>query len=73
MAKLRVLGVALCTLFFLPLSLHAQDATVIGTVKDTTDAVLPGVTITALNLENGNTFLDVSDEAGNYRLSRTVW
>jgi hypothetical protein len=67
--KLRVLGVALCTVLFLPATLLAQDATVIGTVKDSTDAVLPGVTVTALNLENGNTFVDVTDAAGNYRLA----
>jgi hypothetical protein len=66
--KLRILGAALGTLLCLPLTLHAQDATIIGTVKDSTDAVLPGVTVTALNLENGNTFVDVTDAAGNYRL-----
>jgi hypothetical protein len=49
--------------------LSRQDATVIGTVKDSTDAVLPGVTVTAVNLENGNTFTDVSDASGNYRLA----
>ncbi len=67
--KLRILGAALCTILILPPILHAQDATLIGAVKDSTDAVLPGVTVTALNLENGNTFIDVSDAAGNYRLS----
>ena len=67
--KLRILGAALCTFLLLPTVLYAQDTTVIGTVKDATDAVLPGVTVTALNLENGNTFVDVSDAAGNYRLA----
>src|SRR5688572_14059467 len=67
--KLRILGVALCTILSLPSLLHAQDATLIGTVKDSTDAVLPGVTVTALNLENGNTAVDVSDASGNYRLA----
>ena len=67
--KLRALGAALSALLFLPASLLAQEATVIGTVRDSTDAVLPGVTVTALNVDNGNTFLDVSDESGNYRLA----
>src|SRR5688500_1933259 len=69
---LRKLGIgvaAFCTVLCLPAYLHAQDTTVIGTVKDATDSVLPGVTVTALNLENGNTFVDVSDAAGNYRLA----
>src|SRR5262249_7448642 len=55
-------------LLLLPATIFAQDATVIGTVKDTTDAVLPGVTVTALKIDNGNTFVDVTDGAGNYRL-----
>ena len=67
--KLRILGAALVSLFFLPTVLHAQDATVIGTVIDSTDAVLPGVTVTALNLENGATAFGVSDESGNYRVA----
>src|SRR5688572_2826145 len=67
--RLRILGAALVTLLSLPSVLHAQDATLIGTVKDSTDAVLPGVTVTALNPENGNTYVDVSDAAGNYRLA----
>jgi hypothetical protein len=67
--KLRILGAAVFATLFLPPVLYAQDATIIGTVKDATDAVLPGVTVTALNLENGNTAVAVTDEAGNYRLS----
>jgi hypothetical protein len=66
---MRLRFALLCTLLFLPSALYAQDATVIGTVKDTTEAVLPGVTVTALNLESGNTFVDVSDGSGNYRLA----
>ena len=36
---------------------HAQDATVNGTVTDTTGGVLPGVTVTAVHEATGNTFL----------------
>ena len=38
-----------------------------GTVTDSTGAVLPGVTITAVNTATGNTFVDVTDERGVYR------
>ena len=65
----RILGVALFTLLFMPSVLHAQDATVLGTVMDSTDAVLPGVTVTALNTDNGSTAFGVTDVSGNYRLS----
>ena len=64
----RILGVALFTLLFMPSVLHAQDATVRGTVMDSTDAVLPGVTVTALDPERGSTSFGVTDVAGNYRL-----
>ena len=47
----------------------AQESTIVGTVTDSTDAVLPGVTITALKLDNGNTFIDVSGTSGGYRLA----
>jgi hypothetical protein len=40
----------------LPTIANAQEATVSGTVTDTTGAVLPGVTITALHEATGNTF-----------------
>ena len=33
-----------------------------------TGGVLPGVTVTATNVESGNTFVAVSDERGNFRL-----
>ena len=51
-----------------PLTSHAQDATVTGTVMDTTGAVLPGVTVVAVHEASGNTFETVTDERGAYRL-----
>ena len=51
---------------------HAQDATVSGTVTDTTGGVLPGVTVTAVHEATGNTFLGVTDERGAYRLQVRV-
>src|SRR4026208_1981101 len=52
----------------LPFTGSAQEATLTGTVTDSTGAVLPGVTITAVNAATGNTFNGVTDERGIYRL-----
>jgi hypothetical protein len=52
---------------FLPAIALAQDATVNGTVTDSTGGVLPGVTVTALHTATGNTFFAVTDDRGNYR------
>jgi hypothetical protein len=55
-------------LLVLPLVAHAQDATVNGTVRDNTGAVLPGVTVTATHEAAGTTFVSVTDERGLYRV-----
>jgi hypothetical protein len=52
----------------LPVRGYAQEATLTGTVTDSTGAVLPGVTITAVNQDTGNTFVIVTDGAGDFRL-----
>jgi len=49
-------------------SARAQDASVIGTVTDETKAVLPGATVTAVNLETGAQMSAVTDDRGQYRL-----
>ena len=67
--KLRILATALGAVLMLPSGLLAQESSVTGTVTDATNAVLPGVTITALKVDSGNTFIEVSDASGNYRLS----
>ena len=51
---------------------HAQEATVNGTVTDSTGGVLPGVTVTAVHETTGNTFLGVTDERGTYRIQVRV-
>jgi hypothetical protein len=43
---------------------YAQESTFSGTVTDSTGGVLPGVTVTATNVESGNTFVAVTDERG---------
>lgn len=44
--------------------------TILGTVTDTTGAVLPGVTVTIQNLDTGLTRVLVADEQGRYREPR---
>ena len=53
----------------LPSAARAQDAALSGVVTDTTNAVLPGVRVTATHLDTGTTFVAMTDGAGNYRLS----
>src|SRR5687767_500871 len=55
-------------LLTLPTMAFAQEAILTGTVTDATAAVLPGVTVTAVNEATGNTFTSVTDERGIYRV-----
>ena len=43
-----------------------------GTVTDSTGAVLPGVTVTAVHEATGNRFVGVTDERGVYRIPARV-
>ena len=56
-------------LLALPLVAHAQDTTLLGTVRDNTGGVLPGVTVTATNEAQGTTFVGVTDDKGLYRIT----
>src|ERR1041384_981825 len=47
---------------------YAQEATMSGTVTDSTGGVLPGVTVTAVHEASGNTFQAVTDSRGVYRI-----
>ena len=55
-------------LLALPLTAFAQEATLSGTVMDSTSSVLPGVTITAVHQATGNRFVAVTDGRGSFRL-----
>ena len=46
----------------------AQQATIAGTVTDTSGGVLPGVSITVVHEETGNTFEAVTDGQGQFRI-----
>jgi hypothetical protein len=47
----------------------AQQATLGGTVRDSSGGVLPGVTVIATHGASGNVFTTVTDELGGYRLA----
>src|SRR2546425_12638667 len=58
-----------CAILAIPVAGFAQEATLSGTVTDSTGGVLPGVTVTALHEASGNTFEAVTDERGTYRIA----
>ena len=66
----RVLLVVFTIVFVNALAAFAQDASLVGTITDETKAVLPGVTVTATNLETGVESAAISDERGDYRLPK---
>ena len=51
-------------------SLWAQSGTILATVEDETQAVLPGVSVTATNLETNQTRTVISDDEGRYLVSQ---
>ena len=51
----------------LPITAYAQEATLNGTVTDSTGSVLPGVAVQALHEASGNTFTAVTDGRGAYQ------
>jgi len=55
-------------ILLLPVAASAQEAVLIGTVTDSTGAVVPGVTVTAVHEATGNKFVAVTDERGGYRI-----
>ena len=61
-------GMAFWMILMLPGPAHAQETGLSGTVTDATDAVLPGVTVTAVHTATGNTVVAVTDAEGRYRL-----
>jgi len=60
--------IAVCLLF--ASSTFAQDASLVGSVTDESKARVPGVTVTATNLESGAVAVAVTDDRGEYRLPK---
>src|SRR5688500_3900619 len=68
-ARRPLQGLALVAMLLaLPALASAQEATLTGTIRDSSGGVLPGVTVTALHEATGNTFLAVTDDVGGFRL-----
>src|SRR5438105_1490465 len=57
-----------CAVLMLPAATYAQEASLTGTVTDSTGGVLPGVTVRALHEATGNTFDAMTDGRGAYRI-----
>ena len=68
--RLTPIGRLLVTLvlLILPVAAFGQEATFTGAITDSTGAVLPGVTITAVHTASGNTFTTITDQRGEFRL-----
>ena len=67
--QLFVIGVALLAV---PVLVHGQEATLVGTVTDATGAVLPGVTVTAIHEATGNRFTSVTDGVGRFQIPARI-
>jgi hypothetical protein len=63
-----LVSLLLSLIVVLPARGYAQEAAFTGAVTDSTGGVLPGVTVTATNVDSGNTFVAVTDDRGAYRL-----
>jgi Carboxypeptidase regulatory-like domain/TonB dependent receptor len=64
----KSLRLALFCAFFLALSMHAfgQEATIVGTVTDSTGAALPNVAITITSVETGTVRNSATNDTGQY-------
>ena len=63
-----VAGLLLSLVLSTPAFSQSGNATISGTIEDTTHAVLPGVTVTATNTTTGIVTTTVTNEAGAYNL-----
>jgi hypothetical protein len=64
----RILILLTGAILGLPSLSNAQEAVLTGAVTDSTNAVLPGVTVTAVHEATGNTFVGITDGTGRYRI-----
>jgi len=62
----------LSLLLLVPVTGYAQEAVLTGTITDSTGAVLPGVTVQAVNEATGNNYQTVTDAVGVYRIPLRV-
>ena len=68
-SRLRILIYSLlAVLLTIPLSLHAQQysGTIVGTVRDSTGAAIPGATVTVINTGTGSRITQTSGGQGEF-------
>jgi hypothetical protein len=71
--KRLLIAASVAALFLaLPVAGHAQEATVTGTITDTTGGVLPGVIVTAVHEATGFTLEAVTDDRGVFRMPARI-
>src|SRR5438552_13895704 len=64
-----VIGSLLLCLLISSAEAQLPTATILGTIKDATGAVLPGVSVTVTHVETGQVRTTISAEEGSYRLA----
>jgi hypothetical protein len=64
-----VIGSLLLCLLISSAEAQLPTATILGTIKDATGAVLPGVNVTVTHVETGQVRTTISAEEGSYRLA----
>src|SRR5689334_9756714 len=69
MKTLQITSVILSLFFSAYLSAQTTNATLGGTVSDASGALIPGVTITATNVQTGIVNTALSNEAGAYQFA----
>src|SRR6266849_10916938 len=67
--KRKTVFVGLLVLLSLPSCLHAQTASIGGTITDSTGAAVPNAKITAQNVDTGQARTVQTDESGVYRIT----
>jgi hypothetical protein len=68
MGRVASLALALVAILLLPGVGFAQEATIGGTITDSTRGVLPGVVVRAVHDATGTQFETVTDDRGVYRI-----
>src|SRR5262245_59437053 len=69
MGKLSIASLFLCLLLAAQTFAQSSNATVSGTVADSTGAFIPGVTVTATNTETGIVSTVITNESGTYNFA----
>ena len=69
--KSALLPIACLLVFICPAQAQSQAVTadLLGVVRDQTQAVLPGASVTAVSIETGLERTALSDDSGNYRIA----